>query len=107
LVTQIILGEEYKNLKFNCHIMANKRLNGAFLQTPTCLHVVSIQNIIQGKKCKVVPTHAMKSYRGTEIQLTSFLTLALYGNEWLTLRPGPLYPGKQPRYPLYITLGRP
>jgi len=35
---------------------------------------------------------------GTEVQLHSFLTLALGAGEWLTSRPGRFIPGKEPRY---------
>ena len=32
--------------------------------------------------CKVVPTHVIKAYRRIEVQLHSFLNLALDGGEW-------------------------
>jgi len=42
--------------------------------------------------CNVSPNHAMKVYRGEEVQLHSFLTSALDGGEWLTSSAQLFYP---------------
>jgi hypothetical protein len=42
--------------------------------------------------------HTMKTYRGIQVQLHTFLTLALYGGEWQ---------GNSPLYPLDQRLARP
>jgi hypothetical protein len=41
----------------------------------------------------------------TDVQLRSFLILALDGGQWFTPSPGRLTPGKEPRYPLNRRLG--
>ena len=46
------------------------------------------------ERCKVVPVHVMKPYRGSRIQLHSFLTSALDGGGWSTLCPGQSTSGK-------------
>jgi hypothetical protein len=43
--------------------------------------------------------------RGVEVQLHSFLTLALEAGEWPDSRPGHFAPGKEPRYPFNRRLG--
>jgi hypothetical protein len=40
-----------------------------------CIYVVHI-------KREFAPVHALKAYRGIEVQLHSFLTLVLVGGEW-------------------------
>ena len=45
---------------------------------------------------KDIPVHAIKSYRGAEIELHAFLTSALVGGEWATSRSSRLTLGKQP-----------
>jgi hypothetical protein len=39
-----------------------------------------------------VKHHAMKTYRGVEVQLHAFLTWALDGSEWSSSRRGPFIP---------------
>ena len=46
------------------------------------------------KKVKVFPPHAMKAYRGVEVQLHTFLTWALSGGESSTSSPATFTPGK-------------
>jgi hypothetical protein len=58
----------------------------------------------QGKG-KVFPDHAIKTYRGTDVQLHSFLTSALDAGEWSTSRPSLFTPGKEPPYPFNMRLG--
>jgi len=49
----------------------------------------------------------MVAYGGTEVQLNSFLTPALEGDEWSASRPGRIASGNLPLYPLLRkTVGR-
>jgi len=58
----------------------------------------------QGKG-KAFPDQAIKTYRGTDVQLDSFLTSALDAGEWSTSRPILFTPGKEPLYPFNTRVG--
>jgi len=49
----------------------------------------------------------MQAYRGVKLQLNSFLTLALDGDEWSTAGPGRFTPGKESWCPLDWRVGGP
>ena len=49
-------------------------------------------------KGKVVPVHAIRVHSEMEVQLHSFLTLALDGGQWSTSWQGRLNPSKETRY---------
>jgi hypothetical protein len=49
---------------------------------------------------KFPPVDATKAYGGSRLWLHPFLTLVLYGSEWLVSRPGHFIPGKEPRHRL-------
>jgi len=65
-----------------------------------CCKVTHLMQACQiPSKSAVVPVHAIKACRGVQVQLTSFLTLALDGGEWSTSRSDLLthpLPGKEP-----------
>jgi hypothetical protein len=44
--------------------------------------------------------HAMKTYRGVEVWLHTFLTSAPDGGEWSASRPGLCTPGEKPPVPI-------
>ena len=48
-----------------------------------------VENYIMTYKSKVFYIHAMKTYRGLEVWLQTFLISKLDGVEWLNSRPGP------------------
>jgi hypothetical protein len=58
--------------------------------------VVCVNSNIKIKKSNYVPVYAMKAYRGVEVQIHSFLVLALDGDERTTALP-------RDRTPLPIT----
>jgi hypothetical protein len=62
-------------------------------------NLAEILKNFQKRKRKILPLHAMKFH--------SFINSALDKGEWLTLRPGRINPGKEPRYPLNGRLGGP
>ena len=66
-----------------------------FFSPFTILRVKSLYKIKVNLTLKNVK-QAMKAYRGIEIQLYSFLTLALVGCGWSTPQPGRFNPGKDP-----------
>ena len=65
-----------------------------------------IQNVKKKKKDKFLTT-PLTHAGGGEVWRHSFITLAVYGAERSTLRPGLFNPGKEPLYPLNRRLGGP
>jgi hypothetical protein len=64
-------------------------------------------NAPKNKYGKDASANAIKTYRGVEARLHSFLTSAVDGDEWSASRPGRFDPGKEPRYPFNRRLGGP
>lgn len=60
--------------------------------------------VLHIKKCKFVHVHATKTYDGLEVELHSFLFLALVGGEWSDPCPALLPPEEEPHYPLNRSL---
>jgi hypothetical protein len=58
-------------------------------------------------KVNLVPVRAMKTHKGAEASLYSFLTSELNGREWSTSHPNHFIPGEEPRYPLNMRVGGP
>jgi hypothetical protein len=56
---------------------------------------------------KIVPVHAMKATGGIEVQLHSFITKALDGDDGSTSRPDTFTLRKEHRDSLYVKLGGP
>ena len=86
--------------------------NTSTSQTPYrmgCMVTHLIQACQTQCKSAVVPVHVIKACRGVQVQLPSFLTLALDGGEWSNSRSGLLnpHPRERNRYPFNRTLDGP